>query len=139
MDRVKHTKLCIGCNKLFTFMSFDCETENRRYCSRDCSNKNNADKLKLRIGNKNPNWKHGLNAVNNKNGSIRKLLPNNCNRCGSNKYLRAHHINRNRKDNRLENLEIICESCHNKEHNRVRFLINLRRDAHGRKLAKERS
>lgn len=44
-----------------------------------------------------------------------------CERCGYNKseILQVHHRNRNRKDNRLENLEIICPNCHYNEH-RVR-------------------
>lgn len=46
-----------------------------------------------------------------------------CERCGlqfvgKDKLLRQiHHINRNRKDDRLENKELICFYCHWAEHN----------------------
>ena len=42
----------------------------------------------------------------------------NCERCNFNKYeiLQVHHKNRNKKDNRAENLEIICPNCHYEEH-----------------------
>jgi 5-methylcytosine-specific restriction endonuclease McrA len=39
-----------------------------------------------------------------------------CEECGSKKYTVIHHRNRNRKDNRIENLKILCRSCHHKEH-----------------------
>jgi len=41
-----------------------------------------------------------------------------CERCGYDKsqILQIHHINRNRKDNRLSNLELICPNCHYEEH-----------------------
>ncbi len=41
-----------------------------------------------------------------------------CERCGYKKYeiLHVHHKNRNRMDNRSENLEIICPNCHYEEH-----------------------
>jgi len=41
-----------------------------------------------------------------------------CERCGYKKYeiLHVHHKNRNRNDNSMENLEIICPNCHYEEH-----------------------
>lgn len=46
-----------------------------------------------------------------------------CNRCGfSNKEaLQVHHIDRNRENNALSNLEILCANCHMIEH-RVKVL-----------------
>jgi len=41
--------------------------------------------------------------------------PNKCNICGYNtfiKVLEVHHIDGNRKNNELSNLEILCPSCH---------------------------
>lgn len=42
-----------------------------------------------------------------------------CNRCSYSKVsevLEVHHKNRNRSDNSLENLEILCPTCHEEEH-----------------------
>lgn len=46
-------------------------------------------------------------------------MPNACNRCGYDKYvgiLEVHHINRDRSNNSLSNLEILCPNCHQEEH-----------------------
>lgn len=42
-----------------------------------------------------------------------------CARCGYSRYegvLQVHHVNRNRSDNRLDNLEVLCPTCHVEEH-----------------------
>lgn len=41
-----------------------------------------------------------------------------CERCDYSKYqiLEVHHKNRNREDNGLENLALICPNCHAEEH-----------------------
>jgi 5-methylcytosine-specific restriction endonuclease McrA len=33
-------------------------------------------------------------------------------------FLVIHHVDRNRRNNRLENLKLVCPSCHVKEHGR---------------------
>lgn len=38
-----------------------------------------------------------------------------CNRCNKDARV-VHHKNDNFRDNRLENLEPLCQSCHSKEH-----------------------
>jgi 5-methylcytosine-specific restriction endonuclease McrA len=46
-------------------------------------------------------------------------LPNRCNRCGYDKFpavLEVHHQDRNRENNKLENLEILCPTCHEEHH-----------------------
>lgn len=45
--------------------------------------------------------------------------PRICERCGFDKderILHVHHIDRDRENNRLENLEILCLNCHTMEH-----------------------
>ena len=45
--------------------------------------------------------------------------PHQCNRCGYSKCLsviEAHHKDRNRSNNKLENLELLCRNCHGEEH-----------------------
>jgi hypothetical protein len=41
-----------------------------------------------------------------------------CEKCGYNKYkiLHTHHKDRNRKNNNLINLELLCPNCHAEEH-----------------------
>lgn len=42
---------------------------------------------------------------------------NHCNRCHEkNCKLEVHHIDNNRQNNEVENLEILCLSCHRKHH-----------------------
>ena len=42
--------------------------------------------------------------------------PNYCNRCKFDKIFVVHHKDRNRKNNDLKNLEILCLNCHALEH-----------------------
>lgn len=37
-----------------------------------------------------------------------------CSKCGSMERLVIHHKNGNHQDNHLENLQVLCESCHNR-------------------------
>lgn len=39
-----------------------------------------------------------------------------CNRCGSARNLLTHHRDRNRHNNKEENLERLCKACHQEEH-----------------------
>jgi hypothetical protein len=46
-------------------------------------------------------------------------LPEECHRCGYSEVpevLQVHHIDRDRSNNHLENLEILCPTCHEVEH-----------------------
>jgi len=66
---------------------------------------------KMRIGENNPHYKNGI-------GSYRqrawKMLPHKCRKCGieNDKILIIHHKDRDRKNNKMENLEILCLNCH---------------------------
>lgn len=44
------------------------------------------------------------------------LRPRKCERCASTIRLQIHHKNRDWSDNAISNLEILCTSCHAKEH-----------------------
>lgn len=52
--------------------------------------------------------------------SYRKIAFDNfkpeCNRCKSKRILNVHHRDHNRNNNSINNLEILCKSCHNREH-----------------------
>ena len=47
-----------------------------------------------------------------------KIRGNKCERCGFGKYeiLQIHHKDKNRNNNDLDNLELICPNCHSEEH-----------------------
>ena len=68
------------------------------------------------LGSKNSHYKNGM-------GGYRKLawsnLPHKCNRCPIDNYkiLIVHHKDKNRGNNKLNNLEILCLNCHTLEHN----------------------
>lgn len=42
-----------------------------------------------------------------------------CSTCGVTERLVVHHRNGNHQDNRLDNLQVLCESCHNRVHRRI--------------------
>ena len=47
------------------------------------------------------------------------VKPKQCERCGYNKHeagIVVHHIDRNRSNNDISNLEVLCAICHNIEH-----------------------
>lgn len=98
---------CVICGKLIL------AGLNKKTCSRICSNK-------YRVGIK---YKIGRPKDVARTFRIIKLRlfeerGKKCERCGYNKYeiLQVHHINKNRNDNNVNNLEIICPNCHYEEH-----------------------
>lgn len=70
---------------------------------------------KKRLGKKNPNYKNGIRNYRKKAWDH---YPHKCNRCEveNPKVLRVHHKDRNRENNDLDNLEILCLNCHALEH-----------------------
>ncbi len=45
-----------------------------------------------------------------------KHYPKVCSRCGYDKYVIVHHKDRDRSNNSIENLEVLCPNCHALEH-----------------------
>ena len=80
------------------------------FCSRSClavwKNRN------LIAGERHPNWKHGENAY--RDIMKRSGIPAVCRSCGmkDTRVLLVHHIDGNRKNNRIENLMWLCHNCH---------------------------
>ena len=86
---------------------------NKKTCSRSCANRRRTG-----IG-----YKH--NRPHDKVKNLRSLKlqllnsrGNKCERCVYDKYeiLVVHHKDRNKRNNELENLELICPNCHGEEH-----------------------
>ncbi len=86
---------------------------NKKTCSRGCSNEQRAG-IKYKIGSPRDKVK-SQQAL-----KVRLTVERgkNCERCEYNKYeiLQVHHKNRDRENNNLDNLELICPNCHCEEH-----------------------
>ena len=98
---------CVICGKLIL------SSANKKTCSRGCANKNRTG-IQYKINS--PRDK-----VNSQKALKIRLLEvrgKNCERCKYNNYriLQIHHKDRNRNNNSLENLELICPNCHCEEH-----------------------
>lgn len=83
------------------------------FCGRSCQTQ---WRNQLYIGNKHKNWKGGLYAY-------RSILPRNnvaavCALCKikDKRVLAVHHIDHNRKNNKVENLVWLCHNCHHLVH-----------------------
>ena len=67
----------------------------RRFCSLTCANTRKA-----------PLTKHGYSY------RARKHLGKECEACGHNKSLHAHHIDQDNANNIKENIQTLCKHCH---------------------------
>jgi len=97
---------CHHCDKEFKGSPSD--IGKRKYCSIQCVKKKNH-----------AIWKPKFSFVR-KAMKARGML-NSCKRCGYKEHhqiLGVHHKDRNRKNNELSNLEILCPNCHSIEHMR---------------------
>lgn len=64
-------------------------------------------------GKSNPNYKNGI--LNYRRRALAHYGKK-CNRCESCKFLIVHHVDENRNNNHLTNLEVLCKSCHQVHH-----------------------
>jgi endogenous inhibitor of DNA gyrase (YacG/DUF329 family) len=81
----------------------------RKFCSRRCKGRHASET-------RTPKWSTGVRRQLVRLGDLVR-----CERCGYGKVvsiLGVHHKNRNPKDNRRENLEVLCPNCHSEEHGR---------------------
>lgn len=109
------------------------ETQKIAWKSRIGSTHSNKTKLTISKSRKgkclredNPKWSGGIQ-------TYRKMVAlDKCSLCGSNNNLIVHHQDKNRRNNSLENLVVLCTKCHCKVHNHynrwedknARWLIN---------------
>lgn len=104
---------CKNCSKkiIKALSSISGSKSGNVFCSRSCATSHNNKIYK--VGKDHPNYQNGI-------GSYRKLLKlEKCNRCGYAQHveiLEIHHIDKNRKNNAIENLEVLCPNCHRTEH-----------------------
>jgi len=100
-------KPCVICGTLIL------ASANKKTCSRKCANKHRKG-IKYKINRPRDKVKH----YKSLKLRLLKKRGKKCERCGFSKYeiLQVHHRNQNRKDNTLDNLELICPNCHAEEH-----------------------
>jgi len=93
--RTLRKSYCIDCGKVLCRTSFYAKTGK----CRSCVNKRES----------NPAYKNGIMFYQQ---LAFEHYPKRCFICGTTDKLIAHHMNKDRKDNRIENLRIVCWSCH---------------------------
>lgn len=83
------------------------------YCSRSCSNGKNNTLFKS--GENHPNYVDGKGTYRSR---ALKGKESRCEDCGLEDeiVLQVHHIDKNRKNNKLENLAVLCANCHVRRH-----------------------
>lgn len=85
------------------------------FCSRTC--KDLSQSLKGKCEEIRPSH-YGIGHSNYRNFALENY-ESKCYSCGYNKYpevLHVHHIDKNRKNSTLDNLEILCPTCHMENH-----------------------
>lgn len=115
--------VCIKCNNVIVG-----KYKNAKFCSKQCRGRFHTHKSRVKKGLiKKPGVGSGGNQWGKDNhqykvgiGTYHRLAfdnkPNLCNRCTETKNLLVHHIDHNRNNNELDNLEILCKRCHQKHH-----------------------
>ncbi len=86
---------------------------NKKTCSRSCANKHRAGiKYKMNRPHDKVVYQQGLKL------RLLRLHGNKCQRCDycKTEILQVHHKDKNRQNNDLDNLELICPNCHFEEH-----------------------
>lgn len=86
---------------------------NKKTCSRSCANKNRAG-----IQYTGRRLKDNVVTIRQLKNRMIEDRGTNCERCDFNicKILQVHHRDRNRSNNNITNLELLCPNCHAIEH-----------------------
>jgi len=123
-------KVCQNCKKKY-YVKPSWKNKSK-FCSRKCvyefkigkAGHKHTEKTKKRLsetkkGKKNPLWNGGTSISFYKRLAKENLIQK-CSLCSSTKDLCVHHKDLNRKNNVLENLIIVCKSCHAKIHDNIK-------------------
>lgn len=101
---------------------------NAKFCSAECRNAYNAYQYCLRknkfkkpgvgsggnqLGENNHQYKTGIGTYSSK---AIKYYGAVCNRCSTEQNILVHHIDEDRTNNSLSNLEVLCKQCHQNHH-----------------------
>lgn len=93
-------KECIHCGKS---LSGTKDAARKKYCNKECYR---LHRLSQPLTNKSTAHYRARTVVQAKV----------CQRCGSTQNLHIHHIDRNPLNDSINNLEVLCSTCHHKEH-----------------------
>lgn len=105
-NALRINKSCPVCNSIFTITEKD---NNQTVCSRSCSN------TYFRSGKNHPNYTTGASSYRSR---ALAFFGSKCCECGFDKeeVLQVHHIDKNRQNNDLSNLIVLCANCHLLKH-----------------------
>ncbi len=117
----EHNCTCSTCSKTFYRSSSKQKISKSGYmfCSRTCKEKaqsfNNPDHIKAIM----PSHYHGNSFISHRKVFKSTIKELKCEECGYDKHpeiLQVHHKDRNRKNNSLDNFQLLCPNCHSEEH-----------------------
>lgn len=116
--------LCLKCNGQIPSWKY----KSAKFCSDKCRLRFNTSKCSVKQGRIK---KQGVGSGGNQLGTDNHMYKTgigtykvrglehygtNCNRCNGTKNIVVHHINEDRTNNTLENLEVLCRKCHQEHH-----------------------
>ena len=127
------TKVCLQCEKEFSTHQCQINRGGGKFCSISCGTTyrnihnnptlNPETRKKISENHADAYWlldycSNGFKGIDVKSYRIKafRYYGEKCNRCDSDVLLEVHHKNRNRKDNDITNLEVLCKKCHVEEH-----------------------
>ena len=118
-DRIKKIKCeCTNCGKEILKLPSEIKKSKTGnvFCSQSCSTSfNNSN---FRKGENNPNWKGGVYSNSHYQKVAYRNYIHKCSVCGFSEFsaLQVHHIDKDRTNDSLENLIILCANHHNMVH-----------------------
>jgi hypothetical protein len=134
-DTPQYEKICKSCGKTFTAIHLK---KNKEYCSVSCVKRYPCQlcgtvitgRITFQSGEKKFCSRKCSNFVNRTLNSKLQYMPNGfaksikdhgkikCDHCGIDdiQVLIVHHIDQNRKNNSIENLQTLCANCHHRIH-----------------------
>lgn len=108
---------CKTCGKILLRRPLEIKKTKNGYCfcSRSCTASWN-NQQEWRVKENHPNWIDGSSSGRSIALKNKEHICEKCNFKEFPEILQVHHKNRNRKDNSIDNLEVLCPNCHHKEH-----------------------